>query len=199
MIDEKRIEESKRNVKAYIADGLLKIKDEEIKKFIDFYLGNSETSLETASLLFQVSNNIKLKEELKLGKDFECYLWVIVSSYYSMFYMALALLATEDIRVGKEIVHKVTADALINFFIANEKLTKLLEAYEEMRKDVMELLGREELRIKAKELISDYEYERRKRSKFQYEIGVSAKQSYAQTSLERAKKFFFEIRKLIKK
>ena len=116
-----------------------------------------------------------------------------------MFYMALALLATEGIRVGKKFAHKVTADALINFFIANERLTKLLEAYEEMREDVMELLGREQLRIKAKKLISDYEYERRKRSKFQYEIGVSAKQSYAQTSLERAKEFFFEIRKLIRK
>jgi uncharacterized protein (UPF0332 family) len=199
MIDEKRIEEAKRNVKRYIADGLLKVNDKEIKNFIDFYLKNSETSLQTASLLFQISTDEKLKEELKISKDFECYLWVIVSSYYSMFYMALALLATEGIRVGKEIVHKVTADALINFFIANEKLAKLLEDYEEMRKDVMELLGKEELKRKARELISDYEYERRKRSKFQYEIGVSAKQSYAQTSLERAKNFFFEIRKLIKK
>jgi uncharacterized protein (UPF0332 family) len=199
MIDEKRIEEAKRNVKRYIADGLLKVNDKEIKNFIDFYLKNSETSLQTASLLFQISTDEKLKEELKIDKDFECYLWVIVSSYYSMFYMALALLATDGIRVGKEIVHKVTADALINFFIVNEKLTKLLEDYEEMRKDVMELLGKEELRRKAKELISDYEYERRKRSKFQYEIGVSAKRGYAQTSLERAKKFFFEIRKLIKK
>jgi uncharacterized protein (UPF0332 family) len=199
MIDEKRIEEAKRNVKRYIADGLLKVNDKEIKNFIDFYLKNSETSLLTASLLFQISADNKLKEELKISKDFECYLWVIVSSYYSMFYIALALLATEGIRVGKEIVHKVTADALINFFIANEKLAKLLEDYEEMRKDVMELLGKEELKRKARELISDYEYERRKRSKFQYEIGVSAKQSYAQTSLERAKNFFFEIRKLIKK
>jgi hypothetical protein len=93
-----------------------------------------------------------------------------------MFYMALALLATEGIRVEKEIFHKVTSDALINFFIANEKLTKLLEDYEEMRKDVMELLGKEELKRKARELISDYEYERRKRSKFQYKIGVSTKQ-----------------------
>jgi uncharacterized protein (UPF0332 family) len=199
MIDEKRIEEAKRNAKRYIADGLLKVNDKEIKNFIDFYLKNSETSLQTASLLFQISTDEKLKEELKISKDFECHLWVIVSSYYSMFYMALALLATEGIKVGKEIVHKVTADALINFFIANEKLTKLLEDYEEMRKDVMELLGKEELKRKAKELISDYEYERRKRSKFQYEIGVSAKRSYAQTSLERARKFFFEIRKLIKK
>ena len=111
--------------------------------------------------------------------------------------MALALLAKEGIRVGKEIVHKVTADALINFFIANEKLAKLLEDYEEIRKDAMEILGKEEFRRKAMELISDYEYERRKRSKFQYEIGVSAKQSYARTSLERARGFFFEIKKVI--
>jgi len=199
MIDEKRIEEAEKNVKKYIAEGLLKVRNEEVKNFVNFYLKNSETSLQVASLLFQISADDKLKEELKISKDFECYLWVIVTSYYSMFYMALALLATEGVRVGKEIVHKVTADALINFFIANKKLAKLLEDYEEMRKDAMELLGKEELQMKAMELISDYEYERRKRSKFQYEIGVSAKQSYARTSLERAKKFFFEIGKLIKK
>jgi hypothetical protein len=76
MIDEKRIEEAKKNVKRYIADGLLKVNDKEIKNFIDFYLKNSETSLQTASLLFQISTDEKLKEELKIDKDFECYLWL---------------------------------------------------------------------------------------------------------------------------
>jgi DNA-binding transcriptional regulator YbjK len=101
-----------------------------------------------------------------------------------------------------QIVHKVTADALIHFFASNEKLAKLLEQYEEAQTVGLELVGREELmkrmQKKADELIISYEGERKKRSKFQYDIGVQAKREYAQTSLERAS-FVFEIRKLLTK
>ena len=137
-----------------------------------------------------------------MGNDFESYLWVIVSSYYSMYYAATALLASQGIRVTGQIVHKVTADALIHFFVSNEKLARLLEQYEEAKTVGLELIGREELmksmRKKANELIVAYESERRKRSKFQYDIGVQAKRGYAQTSLERAKEFVFEISKIVK-
>jgi hypothetical protein len=54
------------------------------------------------------------------------------------------------------------------------------------------------MRKKANELIVAYESERGKRSKFQYDIGVQAKRGYAQTSLERAKEFVFEISKIVK-
>jgi uncharacterized protein (UPF0332 family) len=201
MMDEERIEEAKRNARTYIRDGLLKIGDKDVKRFAGFYLSNAETSLQTASILFQLSANERQKDLLNININFESYLWVIVSSYYSMFYTANALLSNEGIKIGGEIVHKVTADALINFFIANSKLAKLLEDYEEAKNEALELIGKEEtLKIneeKAKELILSYEFERRKRSKFQYDIGVSAKQNYAKTSLERAKRFFFEIKKLI--
>ncbi len=139
---------------------------------------------------------------MKAGLDFESYLWVIVTSYYSMFYAATALLAKQGIRATGQIVHKVTADALIHFFASNEKLAKLLEQYEEAQTVGLELVGREELmkrmQKKADELIISYEGERRKRSKFQYDIGVQAKRGYAQTSLQRAKDFVFEIKKLLK-
>jgi uncharacterized protein (UPF0332 family) len=51
---------------------------------------------------------------------------------------------------------------------------------------------------KANELTVAYESERKKRSKFQYDIGVQAKKGYAQTSLDRAKEFVFEINKILK-
>lgn len=54
------------------------------------------------------------------------------------------------------------------------------------------------MRKKANELIVAYESERKKRSKFQYDIGVQAKKGYAQTSLHRAKEFVFEISKILK-
>jgi len=139
---------------------------------------------------------------LKVESDFESYLWVIISSYYAMFYAATAILAKQGIKASGQIVHKVTADALIHFFWSNAKLAKLLEQYEETQTVGLELIGREELmkkmQKKADELIVSYESERKKRSKFQYDIGIQAKKGYAQTSLERARTFVFEINKLIK-
>lgn len=202
MIDEQRLNEAKRNVKQYIGDGLLKLNDKDAPRFVDFFMANADSSLRTASILQQISDDEALKEKLKVGLDYESYLWVIVSSYYAMFYAATAILAKQGIKATGQIVHKVTADALIHFFASNEKLAKLLEQYEEAQVVGLELVGREELlkrmQKKADELIIAYEGERKKRSKFQYDIGVLAKKGYAQTSLERAKVFVFEIRKLVK-
>jgi uncharacterized protein (UPF0332 family) len=202
MMDKERINEAKRNVKQYVDDGLLKLGDKDAPRFVDFFMANAESSLRTASILQEISDENALKEALKVGMDFESYLWVIVSSYYAMFYAATAILAKQGIRATGQIVHKVTADALIHFFGSNEKLAKLLEQYEEAQAVGLELVGREELikrmQKKADELIIAYEGERKKRSKFQYDIGVQAKKGYAQTSLERAKDFVFEIRKLVK-
>ena len=202
MIEKARLEEAKRNVKTYIEDGLLKIGDKDAPKFVDFFMANADSSLRTASILHEVSDDKSLKETLKVSSDFESYLWVIVSSYYSMFYAATAILAKQGIRATGQIVHKVTADALIHFFASNEKLAKLLEQYEEAQTVGLELVGREELmkrmQKKADELIISYEGERKKRSRFQYDIGIQAKRGYAQTSLERARSFVFEIRKLLK-
>ena len=202
MIEKKRIEEAQRNAKQYIDEGLLKIKDKDAPRFVGFFMKNAESSLQTASMLHEISDQQGLKATLKVSNDFESYLWVIVSSYYSMFYAATALLASQGIRATGQIVHKVTGDALIHFFVSNEKLAKLLEQYEEAQAVGLELIGREELmksmQKKADELIVAYESERKKRSKFQYDIGVQAKRGYAQTSLERAKEFVFEIRKILK-
>jgi len=189
-------------VKQYIDEGLLKVKDREARKFISFFMKNAESSLQTASILQEISDDTNLKNMLKLSNDFETYLWVIVSSYYSMFYAATALLASQDIRATGQIVHKVTEDALIHFFVSNTKLARLLEQYEEARAIGLELIGREELmksmQKKADELVVAYESERKKRSKFQYDIGVEAKRGYSQTSLQRAREFVFEISKILK-
>jgi uncharacterized protein (UPF0332 family) len=202
MINKERIDEAKRNVKQYVDDGLLKINDKDAARFVDFFMANAESSLRTASILQQISDEDTLKETLKVGSDFESYLWVIISSYYAMFYSATAILAKQGIKASGQIVHKVTADALIHFFWSNAKLAKLLEQYEETKTVGLELIGREELmkkmQKKADELIVSYESERKKRSKFQYNIGIQAKKGYAQTSLERARIFVFEINKLIK-
>jgi uncharacterized protein (UPF0332 family) len=164
-------------------------------------MDNAESSLETAALLYMISDDETVKDRLKVSSEFESFLWVIVSSYYSMFYAATALLASEGVKARGEIVHKVTADALIHYFITNRKLAKMLEEYDEAKDVVDELVGREEfmkrIETKANELIVAFESERRKRSKFQYDTGVLVKKGYATTSLARAKQFVEEIRKIL--
>jgi len=77
----------------------------------------------------------------------------------------------------------------------------MLETYEEVRDTSLELIGREELlkrlEKRADELVVAYERERVKRSKFQYDVGEMAKRGYAETSLQRARDFVSEVRRIL--
>ncbi len=117
------------------------------------------------------------------------------ASYYSMFYMARALLENEGIKLRSEqSIHALTFDALIYYFYLTGKLQKrLLEYFAEAKKQVSELLGKQ----KADELIEGYFFEKRKRATFTYDMGAVVIRAKAKTSLERAKKFNIEIRKIL--
>ena len=80
MITKERIEEANRNVRQYLSDGLLRAKDDTVKKFVGFLMDNATSSLETAALLHTISDDGKVKNVLKVSSEFESYLWVIVSS-----------------------------------------------------------------------------------------------------------------------
>jgi uncharacterized protein (UPF0332 family) len=164
-------------------------------------MDQAERSLRTAAVIFELSTDAAAKDAMRLEKGFESHLWVIVTSYYSMFYATLALLASQGIRAGRHLVHKVVADALVHFFISNKRLAKMLESYEEVRDTSLELIGREELlkrlQKRADELVVAYEREREKRGKFQYDVGEMAKRGYAETSLQRARDFVSEARRIL--
>ena len=176
MIDKKRIEEAKKNFDLYLREGL--IKKEENKPAFFTYLKNSEMSLKVADKL--------MKDELKP------YLWVVVCSYYSMFYIANAVLINLGYKTKDKIVHKVTSDALVVLVLSRLK-KELIEEYETIMKDALEIAS-----AKAEDIVAGYEYEMDKRSKFQYEMSEEVKEAKAKTSLERAKEFVFEMKKLIK-
>src|SRR3989344_4267654 len=112
MIDQKRIKEAKSNFDRYLREGLIKKERNEVAIYT--YLKNSELSLKIAEKL--------VKDELKP------FLWVIVCSYYSMFYAANAVLSNLGYKTVDEIVHKVTSDALI-VLVLNKLKKELLEEY----------------------------------------------------------------------
>jgi len=175
MLDKKRIEEAQTNVKNYLNEGLL-IKQNFEDIVFNILMSNSKESLETANFL---AKNNKSK------------LWIIVSSYYSMFYIANAVLYKLGYKVGDKISHKVVSDALI-VYVKDKLKESLLEDYEEMKEEAL-LLAKN----KAEGLIENFNYERNKRSFIQYKTKEVEKNSKAETSLKRAKEFVFEIEKLI--
>lgn len=192
MLDNKKIKEAESRVKGYIRDGIVKSKSQVTD--VDFFLTNAANSLITSKLLFDVSTKQDLQKATGYLK-FNGFLWVINSSYYSIFYIARALLEKAGIKIKSELsIHLLTFDALVYFFYLTGKLQKgIIEAYAEAKYETDDLLGKE----KADDLIASYYYERKKRSQFTYETGELAMQSKARTSLERADQFNKEIKKVI--
>jgi uncharacterized protein (UPF0332 family) len=175
MPDTKRIKEAESNVRSYLEDGLLKkvVMDKQVQ---DVLLRNAKESIRAAEEISQ--KNIS---------D----LWVIVCSYYSMFYYANAVLLKFGYKVGEKIVHKVTSDALV-VYVRNKLKKNILEEYEETKEEALNLAG-----IKADALIESFDLEKDKRGRIQYRTDETVKKSKAITSLQRAKEFAREMEKLL--
>ena len=108
-----------------------------------------------------------------------------------MYYITNAVLYKIGYKIGSKVSHKVTADALI-VFVRNKLKKNLLEDYEQAKEEALEIIGR-----KTDEIIESFDREMEKRSTFQYESTEEIKRTKANTSLERAKRFVFEMKKLL--
>src|SRR3989339_2070019 len=146
MLTDKRIKEAESNVKSYIEDGLLK-KAVMDKQVINILLRNAKESLRVADEVYKQN----LSE-----------LWVIVCSYYAMYYYANAVIFMLGYKVGDKIVHRVTSDALI-VYVRGKLKESLIEEYEQTKEEAMSLAG-----IRADSLIESFDFERSKRSTIQY-------------------------------
>ena len=171
-MDEKRIKIAESNFKRYLDEGLIrKVNFEDI--IYQTYLKNALESLNVANELF---------------KNKTSSLWVVVSSYYSMFYIACAYIYKKNYKSKGEIVHQVINESLI-ILARNDMEKHFLEEYEEEREKALSA---------SENLLKDYESEKANRSRFQYETTEEIKESKAKTSLERAKNFIAVIRQLLK-
>jgi uncharacterized protein (UPF0332 family) len=175
MIDKEKKKEAKKNFDKYLSDGLIKKDSNQTAK--GMYLKNAELSLQLA--------------EECMESSLKPYLWVVVVSYYSMFYIANAVLLNLGYKTGEKIVHKVTSDALI--VLVMDKIRKgILEEYEDSKEDALEIAS-----IKSEEIMAFYSLEMDKRSRFQYNMTESIQEQKAKTSLKRAREFMFEMKKLL--
>lgn len=164
-------EEANKNFKQYIEDYLLKKVDFNEHIYNKFY-ENSLESLRVAS---------------KINEEGISPLWVIVSSYYSMFYIASAYIYKKGYKAQHKIVHKIVNDTLI--VLAKDELTaQMIKEYEEEKDKALSI---------AENILDSLEYERAKRSMFQYEMTEDLKESKSKTSLKRAKEFVSVFRKVL--
>ena len=178
MLNERRIKEAHSNVKRYLSENLLKKQKNETAK--EMFIDNSNLSLKTAQKLLSLESF-----------NYKPYLWIIVCSYYSMYYIANAVLLNLGYKVGDKISHKITVDALI-VFVRNKLKRELIEDYEEVKESAQELIV-----SKTDSILEFLDLERKKRSKFQYQTDEKIKKARALTSLKRAKQFVFEMKKLL--
>src|SRR3989344_9668427 len=147
MIKDKK-KEARQNFAQHLQNGLIKKEKNETAKAM--YIKNAGLSL-------------SLAEEC-MNSSLKPYIWVIVISYYSMFYIANAVLLELGYKTSDKVVHKVTHDALI--VLVTDKIKKgLLEEYETAREDASEIAS-----MKSDEIIGLYGLEMEKRSRFQYEM-----------------------------
>ena len=197
MLDNKELEIIKKEIDNLIKQDKIIVEKTSKPKFTGFFLTNSKRSFDSAKVLKDISDDSKLQETLGYP-NFDGSLWTINASYYSMFYMARALLENSGIKVksdsSTQSIHQMVFQALVYFFYINKRLErKLIEDFREAIQESSEILGKE----KAKKLVEEYKSEKDKRGIFTYELGQIAMQNKAKTSLERAKFFNQEIRKLI--
>jgi uncharacterized protein (UPF0332 family) len=173
-MDEKRIKQAEDNFRNYLQEGKIKKVPKITPLIYEIYLRNARESLNVANQLFQSKTSS---------------LWVVVTSYYSMFYIACAYLYKIGYKVGEEIVHQVVNEALI--VQCRHKLkTHILENYNEEREKAL---------VIADSYLDNYEREKAKRASFQYETTESIKESKAQTSLSRAKEFLTLMEEILQK
>ncbi len=192
MLDNKALKQIEKRVKNCLTDRTVLTKQK--SEYTEFFLNNAKDSLNSASVLSRISTSEELQKAVGYP-DFKGFLWVINASYYSMFYMARALLEKGGIKIKRDQnIHMMTFDAVVYFFYLTGKLQKkLVEDFEEAGIEAGMALAQQ----KAFQLVQDYEYEKQKRGDFTYEMGFVAMENKAKTSLERANNFNEEIKKII--
>jgi len=192
VLEKKKLQEIESRVQKFIFDETIITKQR--SEFVDFFLVNAKKSLASATLLYDVSTNKDMQSFVGYV-DFDGFLWVVNASYYSMFFMARALLESQGIKLKSDVsIHALTFDALVYFFYLNGILEKrFIEDFVESLEDSSSILGKQ----KADLLIEDYFFEKRKRAVFTYETKEIVVKVKAKTSLERARRFNEELRKII--
>lgn len=186
-IDLKKVEEVENKVTDLCDIGSIKVNHKNVAALIGLMVKKANNNLKFAKVALKISDNTGAKEVLGLNEYDSFYDWVIITSYYAMFHIAHALLATKEIKIGKIGVHEATLYALAKYFIINKELEDEL------------FLIYEDAEAKAEELFNSLSDEREKRGQFTYERLPKANRIPAEESIKNASQFVRDIETILKK
>ncbi len=145
---------------------------------VEMYLNRARTEMDSAQVLFEVSNQKEKKDEFSLEEGATFYSGVISHAYYAIFYCAKAMLLSKKIETEAPEIHKKTFEEFKKVFIDTGLLdVKLLIIYKEMI-------------VRAEGLLEIYRAEKKKRGDFTYNTIPQANKDPAQESISHAKEFF---------
>jgi uncharacterized protein (UPF0332 family) len=96
--------------------------DKNFAVLTSYYLDKARHNLETANLLFKLSEDEELKKALTLRGDYYAYDWVISASYYAMFHAATAILGSLGLRAR---THECLIEALEYLFVHKRKILEI--------------------------------------------------------------------------
>lgn len=145
---------------------------------VEMYLNRARTEMDSAQVLFEVSNQKEKKDEFSLAEGATFYSGVISHAYYAIFYCAKAMLLSKKIETESPEIHKKTFEEFKKAFIDTGLLdVKLLLIYKEMI-------------VRAEGLLEIYRTEKKKRGDFTYNTIPQANKDPAEESISHAKEFF---------
>lgn len=137
----------------YLNKGII-IEDKSIIALSKKYFEKARNNLIAMQALFELSNNPKAKELLKIPNDYNSDEWAVISAYYAMYMASLALIA----KIGfKSKNHSATLLILEEYFVKKSRLTS----------DDLKLIKNAYLKREEIEKVSDA---RHKREIAQYSI-----------------------------
>ena len=90
-----------------------------IKRLAGNFMSKARHNLETASVVFNLSESSAAKEFLKISSSYVAYDWVIVSAYYAMYHAALGALAALGFKSED---HEATRVGLLYYYVLEGSL-----------------------------------------------------------------------------
>lgn len=130
------------SIKHLIRRGFI-TRDSTIKSLSLKYLQKARNNLITMSLLSEFNTNKKVRDLLKIPKEYNSDEWVVICGYYAMYSSALALIAKlgyrsknhtatitilEESFIQKKVLTKEDLEILKNAMFQKEEIEKLSEA-----------------------------------------------------------------------
>lgn len=105
------------------------------------YFEAAEETFLTAQIINKASSDDKIKEQLRLDPTYCSFRWVIIVSYYAMFYAVTSILSLLKIKIGEKETHMATLSALYQHLVLTKLLEeKLFEKYKNAQEKSFEII-----------------------------------------------------------